>query len=714
MARVSQKRVRQLLNEERSRITDRQFFLSRLVAGHFQDIAAAQTRRYGYDRRVNVTTVWEPRNDDIACTDNNVIWINAGHERVTHYKTRRDRYEMVGGLFTHELGHALYTDFLSFQTYANRMVAGTWYPDRPAFVEPSLCFNMAELEEYRSKSQHHAARLLMVAKELSNVIEDGYIEERLLYEYPGVLGQQLQFMRNDVWENHPTCTQTIEDEEDVRLMFCSIRAAMLSYALYGEIKYGETPMSDERIQMVFQCLGDIDRGLLTRDARVRWDCVNRIMVRCWKYIKPFLDYCEEHGDPQSGGVGTVSTAIRGAGGGSAIGSGVTGPVTGGPEPPEECITAPNRAATQADAEGETASAPMEFEEEDADDATTALAQGGEPERIPLQQTAAISAPNRGGKEQDDSYTGLDYDAAGRDIEALLNSMAAERLEEKRAKALNELAQNISYGNAHEGVKVTVRRIAALDDGYRERYDAVAPQLLAISKQLQRNILRQLQDQRRGGKQTGLYMGRRLDVHALSRNDGRIFSKSSLPNETPELAVSLLLDESGSMSGRRSTYARAAAVILYDFCDCLDIPVMVYGHSTGNGGVCLYSYAEFDAIDRQDRYRLMDISARSSNRDGLALRYCAEQLSKRPEDVKLLILVSDGQPADSGYIGTAAEEDLRGIKQEYRRKGVNLIAAAIGDDRDAIERIYGDSFLNISDLTQLPITLTQMVKRSIRL
>lgn len=80
-----------------------------------------------------------------------------------------------------------------------------------------------------------------------------------------------------------------------------------------------------------------------------------------------------------------------------------------------------------------------------------------------------------------------------------------------------------------------------------------------------------------------------------------------------------------------------------------------------------------------KYRLMDISARGSNRDGAALRYVAEALSKRSEAVKLLILVSDGQPADTGYYGTAAEEDLRGIKQEYQRKGILFVAAAIGND-----------------------------------
>ena len=36
---------------------------------------------------------------------------------------------------------------------------------------------------------------------------------------------------------------------------------------------------------------------------------------------------------------------------------------------------------------------------------------------------------------------------------------------------------------------------------------------------------------------------------------------------------------------------------------------------------------------------MDISARANNRDGAALRYVAEWLAKRPEEIKLLMLVS---------------------------------------------------------------------------
>ena len=89
------------------------------------------------------------------------------------------------------------------------------------------------------------------------------------------------------------------------------------------------------------------------------------------------------------------------------------------------------------------------------------------------------------------------------------------------------------------------------------------------------------------------------------------------------------------------------------------------------------------------------------------------ICRTPRGLDDLILVSDGQPADTGYYGTAAEEDLRGIKQEYTRKKILFAAAAIGDDKPSIERIYGDSFLDITDLNQLPVKLTTLVKRHIR-
>src|SRR5699024_8733835 len=100
----------------------------------------------------------------------------------------------------------------------------------------------------------------------------------------------------------------------------------------------------------------------------------------------------------------------------------------------------------------------------------------------------------------------------------------------------------------------------------EEYQSIAGDLLHISKQLQKSVLQQMQDSRRGGKQTSLLMGMRLDAHALFRTDSRVFYKNALPTERPGLCVGLLQDESGNMSwADRPTYPSSPTILLYDFC-----------------------------------------------------------------------------------------------------------------------------------------------------
>ena len=43
------------------------------------------------------------------------------------------------------------------------------------------------------------------------------------------------------------------------------------------------------------------------------------------------------------------------------------------------------------------------------------------------------------------------------------------------------------------------------------------------------------------------------------------------------------------------------------------------------------------------------------------------------------------------------QDLRNIRKEYVAKGITFIAAAIGSDKEAIKRCYGEQcFLDITD------------------
>ena len=761
MARVSHKRVKQLLNEKRSKITDKQFFTSRILAGHFEDVAAAQTKRYHYSRRVRVILYWQPNDSNAARTDNAVIAINAGHSSITKIKGRTARYKKIYGYFAHELGHVLYTDFLAKQTYLNYLERYKWYPAPPELKTTQDAANERDFWDYVKLEQRNMDFAMQIASFIDNILEDGYVDNRIIAEFSGVLGCHLSASLEEEYQEMSTVSQMIEQEDDGNShIFQSILQIMLSYAFFGEIKYDGTPLSDERIQTVFRLIPQIDEAVSTTSARQRWKIVSLVMIRCWRYIEDYIELCKKHQDEaaSSGSAGSANEILSGMlqviAGTSTESTGTGKPVVGSEkaeaiavnsaarsrtkelasqsgavadesEGPEETGTAAEEAA-HAENESETGYAPDTADEISQPMGESSGSGSGkqetsdqEGERIPFHQTDSVSNPVGGDIEYDQEYKAEMTEWAASDIERMLDQMAekaaCKQLETDRLKELNEAAQSISYGDIHSGVKVKVHRIAEVDDDIKDQYHSICAPLLEISRKLRQSLMQKLKDQQRGGKQTGLVMGRRLDAHCLCRNDGKVFYKNQLPNEVPRIAIGLLLDESGSMgSNERSTYARAAAIILHDFCQSLNIPIMIYGHTTGQGNsVNLYSYAEFDSIDQDDQYRLMDISARNSNRDGAALRFVAEQLAKRHEEIRILMLVSDGQPAASGYSGTAAEEDLRGIKQEYKRKGILFVAAAIGDDKQNIERIYGDSFLDITDLNQLPMKLTAVIKRFLR-
>ena len=607
MARVNHKRVKQLLNEKRSRITDRQFFTSRILAGHFEDMAMAQTRRYKYNRRIHVAISWSPKSGEVACTNNLSVLINAGHRLVTQNRGRENRYEIVCGLFAHELGHCLYTDFLAGQTYNNYLSREKWYPEPPAYKLPKDTVSERALWEYVRLEPRNNEMLRYVAHHISNVIEDAYIENRILAQFRGTLGNCLEALREQQYESIPTVTELIEKEDDGSChIFESILQIMLSYVKFGEIKYGDAPLSDERIQVVFKLIHDLDAAIVNPSGKERLKVVNLILVRCWDYIEDFLEICKKRQEEAKASGSTESLAetiaqlLQAMAGSSVSGEGSSTPI---PEVGAVCVAAGagKRAQTaaqaeksesegssgakgpepQTDSESERSCAGISQTENPAEEGAITGdmegASGGkqvvsaeEDGRIPYQQTDRVSEGSGGATKHNEAYERERYDHAAEDIERLLDKMAekaaCEQLENERTRELNDVAQSISYGDVHAGVDICVNRISTVDEELVEQYNAISGPLLDISRQLQKSLLQQLKDKQRGGKQTGLMMGRRLDAHALCRNDGKVFYKNALPNEIPQMSVGLLLDESGSMcSCDRCTYARSSAIILYDFC-----------------------------------------------------------------------------------------------------------------------------------------------------
>ena len=91
---------------------------------------------------------------------------------------------------------------------------------------------------------------------------------------------------------------------------------------------------------------------------------------------------------------------------------------------------------------------------------------------------------------------------------------------------------------------------------------------------------------------------------------------------------------------------------------------------------------------------------------------AEKLAQRPEQIRMMIVISDGAPNDDGYQGKEAMKDISDTVQKYRRQGVMIFGAAIDEDAEVIQDIYKGGYLSISDLSTLPRTMVRLIRQNI--
>lgn len=324
---------------------------------------------------------------------------------------------------------------------------------------------------------------------------------------------------------------------------------------------------------------------------------------------------------------------------------------------------------------------------------------------------------------DNDYEGSGDFNAAEDMNQVLYDLAEEKFEKEQEKilvnAIKSQAESMDFGFAHADCNIEVHRLESVPVLCRRMYDSLSPDILKTAKRLKEEMWEIIYPEK-DGMEKNLPMGKKIDSSRLYRQDKKIFMSRKALDEERQAAIAVLIDESLSMAYEdRITFGRLTALILYDVCVNLGIPVIVYGHSTSYDDcyteetVDLYAYAEFDSVDGKDRYRIMDMSPRGSNRDGAAIRFVAERLKTRPEELKMLFLVSDGQPAALNYGGDLAKEDLKALKGTLKRQGILLFAAAIGDDREVIEDIYQDGFLNISDVSKLPARITKKILSYLR-
>ena len=202
----------------------------------------------------------------------------------------------------------------------------------------------------------------------------------------------------------------------------------------------------------------------------------------------------------------------------------------------------------------------------------------------------------------------------------------------------------------------------------------------------------------------------------------------------DTVVTLLLDNSGSMRGRPITVAATCADILARTLERCGVKVEILGFTTrawkggqsreawlqagkpaGPGRLNDLRHIVYKAADapwrraRKNLGLMMREGLLKENIDGEALSWAHDRLVVRPEQRKILMMISDGAPVDDSTLsvnpGNYLERHLRYVIEEIEsRSPVELIAIGIGHD---VTRYYQRA-VTIVDAEELAGAITDQL------
>ena len=211
-------------------------------------------------------------------------------------------------------------------------------------------------------------------------------------------------------------------------------------------------------------------------------------------------------------------------------------------------------------------------------------------------------------------------------------------------------------------------------------------------------------------------------------------KRERDTEFRDTVVTLLLDNSGSMRGRPITVAATCADILARTLERCGVKVEILGFTTRawKGGQAREAWAKAGKPSNPGRlndlrhiiYKSADAPWRRSRRnlglmmregllkeniDGEALEWAHERLLARPEQRRILMMISDGAPVDDSTLsvnpGNYLERHSRHVIEEIEtRSSVELLAIGIGHD---VTRYYARA-VTIVDAEELAGAMTDQL------
>jgi Mg-chelatase subunit ChlD len=181
----------------------------------------------------------------------------------------------------------------------------------------------------------------------------------------------------------------------------------------------------------------------------------------------------------------------------------------------------------------------------------------------------------------------------------------------------------------------------------------------------------------------------------------------------DLAVLLLLDLSESTHDRIRAadttvldLARQATALLADALAKIGDPFAIHGFaSDGRHDVGYYRFKDFeDAYAGAAKGRLAAMTGQLSTRMGAAMRHAGAFLRRRPQAKKLLLVLTDGAPADIDVRDPQyLRQDARKAVEELARAGIGTFCISLDPAADEyVTRIFGANRYAVVDrIERLP-------------
>lgn len=310
-------------------------------------------------------------------------------------------------------------------------------------------------------------------------------------------------------------------------------------------------------------------------------------------------------------------------------------------------------------------------------------------------------------ENDSEASPEDFEKAIKELEKTLEALEKSEEEAEKGEESDYDFGSAEYPTTDKYVKVISHHKATSNPEVYEEYQKIVE---SDAHELAKLIKRQFKT--KPGRVKRADHG---DLNLMRYKDPNfrsplIFDKKK-PREKHCAAVMLLVDESGSMGGRRITNARLAAIMLAEAMAEAGIPCSVVGHSGDdryNYSVELEHYTTFKNASA-DRTSLAMIEARCQNRDGPAIRWASSILKKRPERNKLMIVISDGQPAADRYYGEEAIFDTKAaIRDAKRLHNIVGVILEAGSSTDILKTMYGNDYIECTSSKNLKESIAKII------